>query len=149
MVEWCAERIALLQRLWSNRELSGRDIAERLDVTPRAVFAKVRKLDLPHRYSERGTGTRHERRRRTAEPVMLTTGPAPLPEALRPILPRPCGCAWPMWPDGDRPRDGARFCGAASESRGTYCTEHRARAYRRRGQPACASEEHASSIAKG
>lgn len=38
-------------------------------------------------------------------------------------------CRWPLWRDGERPRDDGLYCGAAAEPCGIYCPGHARMAY--------------------
>lgn len=52
---WPAWRVERLRALWRIRALSGKAIAERLGMSPSAVFAKAADLNLPPRYPDRAT----------------------------------------------------------------------------------------------
>lgn len=159
-IDWTPERRAILERLWLRDQLPQSIIAARLGVTKQAVLAARRRFGLPARgaavASQReGTGTR-------AGPVLvalaaagLAAAPAPAPAPptralrLRRVAPEPlaarvegidlpappCRCAWPLWGDGIRPRDAARYCDAPIRRGRAYCDGHHRVAYRRPGEP--------------
>lgn len=142
---WTPDRVATLERLWTEG-LSASEIAARLQgITRNAVLGKL------HRLGRLGRG------RPTAPPKSLKVKPRRTLRALRPELPvaasaRPSPVSMPTgpgevanvealrswhcrWPIGDPREPGFAFCGRQVAAR-PYCADHRAVAY----QPASASK---------
>jgi GcrA cell cycle regulator len=135
---WTPERVATLERLWTDG-LSASEIAARFPgITRNAVLGKL------HRLGRLGGGrptTSTKSRKVKPPPAPRVRRPKPSPTApLRPLpvaMPswpgevatvealRPWHCRWPI---GDPQEPGFAFCGRRVATR-PYCGDHRAVAY--------------------
>jgi GcrA cell cycle regulator len=137
-MEWTAERIALLTRLW-REGLSAAQVARQLDgVSRSAVIGKVHRLgiagrDLPTPPRALGGKPRRAPRAASVPSRRLTDtrgprGPRPLPYVVFDAEPTATlitltehGCRWPI---GEPDQAGFGFCGRMRAGRGSYCAGH-------------------------
>lgn len=136
---WTEDRVQSLRALWSEG-LSASQIARRLagGVTRNAVIGKVHRLGLAGRAppsppvprrTVRSSPTRTRPRRRVA-PVASQTSSTAVPEELGAATVLTIGPHACRWPIGAPLEAGFSLCGRRA-SRGAYCAEHGAVAYRR------------------
>ncbi len=108
-MEWSADRIETLKRMWA-QGASARDIAERLGgITRNAVIGKAYRLGLSGQVAAPKPAPEKPRR--------------PLTNILN-LTDRMC-----RWPSGHPDQAGFGFCGRPVTSGRPYCREHCARAY--------------------
>ena len=135
MISWTPDRIALLRDLLADPEMEVAAIAERLGVPPSTIYAARARFGLARRTRQGGA---HGRVRRAPGGFPVLAGAeddAANPAGpLLPVLARPCGCRWPLWPDFTRPA-APRFCDAPVTGGSAYCLEHRQLSRRTRGEP--------------
>ena len=113
-MQWTADRVEQLTRLWAEG-FSARQIAEKLGgVTRNAVIGKAHRLNL-----QRGT-----------EPAEPVPEPPP-PPVYEPILePMPEVKSWMCrWPIDEPGRFGLHICGKTAQPGRPYCAEHLTQAY--------------------
>ncbi|WP_297508042.1 GcrA family cell cycle regulator [uncultured Caulobacter sp.] len=142
-MDWSEERTATLKKLWLEG-LSASQVARQLGgVSRSAVIGKVHRLGITVRevpVRQRTTGARSPSRIQARRPSRETTvAPrvAPRPERVEEELPPTSGildlgahsCRWPI---GNPEGDDFGFCGRPKLStRGAYCEQHTAGAFRR------------------
>ena len=143
MTTWTEDRIATLKRLWNEGQSASVVARELGGVTRNAVIGKVHRLGLSGRVAPAAPGAG----RRASKPSLTTpvrrkprlagvVGRVIVAEAMgdedrerTPLLRlRRAGCRWVF---GDPKAEAFGFCTAAA-TRGSYCAEHAALAYRPR-----------------
>jgi hypothetical protein len=156
--DWSPHDVARLRQFWINDSLPTGAIAARFGVTRQAIASARHRFDLPARGKAPGRPAVLQDDQPAAPPPVAAEAvpppPAPMPPPKAPAPPlRPrqparepidempladaprCGCIWPLWQDGARPRNRARFCDAPPMKGRSYCRAHQRAAYRRPGEP--------------
>lgn len=157
--DWSPDAVARLRNLWINDSLPAGAIAARFGVSRQAIALARLRFGLPARGKAPGRRAVLQPDQPAAPPPVAAEAalppPTPLlpppkapapPLRLRQTAPEPidampyaeaprCGCAWPLWQDGARPRDRARFCDAPVMKGRSYCRAHQRAAYRAPGEP--------------
>lgn len=139
--DWTPDRIQRLRALWHEGH-SVAQIGRRLGISKNAVVGKAHRLNLPGRPNPiHGYSRPHPDRPRRARAGRMPAPPVrpPPPPSPRPVVFSPPSDASPVrpmgpvseccWPIGEPGRSAFRFCGAPSEPRKPYCTEHSRLAY--------------------